>query len=226
MLPDHAGQPPDGVGVAADRATGRADAAALVEVLEHGEGPLLGEMAVERGRALALGEAALAGPAAEQSDVVRPAVTGAGREIAGVADAAGGALGVLTAEACEVIHAGDRSGRGRFDEVRGDEPDVAHILRCSPVRCSVILSHDRKLVNDFDVAMESLAIKLSDSSPIKPAFDSIREFLTDRLNMAEPEMLVKWNPRFKEFWSSRYVVSVLAEAVVLLKDQRKHYVIS
>jgi hypothetical protein len=79
----------------------------------------------------------------------------------------------------------------------------------------------RKLVNDFDVAMDSLAIKLSESSRIKPAFDSMREFLADQATMPEADWLAKWEPRFKEFWSAQYVVRVLAEAVVLLKDQRK-----
>jgi hypothetical protein len=112
-------------------------------VLEHGEGLSLGEMAVEQGRALALGEAVLAGLAVEQSDVILLAVAGADREVAGVTRAVEGALRVLTAEAREVVHAGDRSEQRRSDEVRGrDEPEVANILRCSPVQCSVILRHD------------------------------------------------------------------------------------
>ena len=53
------------------------DAAALVEVLEHGGSLLLGKMAVEQGRALTLGETILAGLAVEQPDVVLFAVTGA-----------------------------------------------------------------------------------------------------------------------------------------------------
>ena len=88
----------------ADQASGLADAAALVEVLEHGEGLLLGEMAVEQGRALALGEAGLAGVAVEQADVVLLAVAVADREVAGVASAVEGAVGVLAAEASEVVH--------------------------------------------------------------------------------------------------------------------------
>jgi hypothetical protein len=59
MLSGDAGQSAGRVGIDADEASGGADAAALVEVLEHGEGLLLGEMAVEQGRALALGEAYL-----------------------------------------------------------------------------------------------------------------------------------------------------------------------
>jgi hypothetical protein len=113
-------------------------------VLEDGEGLSFGEMAMEQGRALAFGEAVLAGLAVEQSDVVLLAVAGADREIASVTGAVEGALRVLTAEAREVVHAGDRSEQRRSDEVRGrDEPEVANILRCSPVQCSVILRHHR-----------------------------------------------------------------------------------
>jgi hypothetical protein len=77
MLSSDAGQSDDGIGIDADQASGGADAAALVEVLEHGESLLLGEMAVEQGRALTLGETILAGLAVEQPDVVLFAVTGA-----------------------------------------------------------------------------------------------------------------------------------------------------
>ena len=105
MLPGDAGQSADGVLIDADEAPGLSDAAALVEVLKHGVGLLLGEMAVEEGRPVALGEAALAGVAVEESDVVPCAVVGADREIASVASGVEGAVGVLTAEACEVIHA-------------------------------------------------------------------------------------------------------------------------
>ncbi len=102
-----AGQSADGVGIDADQAPGGTDAAALVEVLEHGEGLLLGEMGVEQGRALALGEAVFARLAVEQSDVVLFAVASADRESAGIAAGVEGALGILAAEAREVVHAGD-----------------------------------------------------------------------------------------------------------------------
>jgi hypothetical protein len=107
MLTGDAGQATDRVLIDADQAAGGADAAALVEVPEDGEGLLLGEMAVEQGRPLALGEAALTRPAVEQADVVPLAVAGADREVAGGAAGVEGAVGVLTAEAREVVHAGD-----------------------------------------------------------------------------------------------------------------------
>jgi hypothetical protein len=70
MLSDDAGQASNGVGIDADQTSGAADATALVEVLEHGEGLFFGEMAVEQGRALAFGEAIFARLAVEQPDVV------------------------------------------------------------------------------------------------------------------------------------------------------------
>jgi hypothetical protein len=145
MLSGDAGQSADGVGIDADQAPGGSDAAALVEVLEHGEGLLLGEMAVEQDCALALGEAVFAGVAVEQSDVILFAVAGADGEIAGVAPGVEDALGVLTAEAREVVHAKGRSGQRGTDELRGCEPNVAPILRCYPAQCSIILRHDPKL---------------------------------------------------------------------------------
>ena len=105
MLSNPAGQASDGVGIDADQASGGANATALVEVLEHGEGLLLGEVAVEQGRALALGEATLAGLAVEQPDVVLLAITGADREVAGVPSSVESAIGFLATKAREVVHA-------------------------------------------------------------------------------------------------------------------------
>jgi hypothetical protein len=104
MIAGDAGQSDDGVGIDPDQAPGGADAATLVEMLEYGEGLLLGEMAVEQRRALALGEPSLAGLAGGQPDVVAFAVAGADREVVGVAPGVEGALGVLATEAREVVH--------------------------------------------------------------------------------------------------------------------------
>jgi hypothetical protein len=142
MLSGDAGQSDDGVGIDPDQASGGADATALIQVLEDGEGLLLGEMGVEQGRALSLREAALAGVAVEQADVVLLAVAGADGKIASVALAVEDALGVLAAEAREVVHVGVRSGQRGSDEFRGYSPEAAPILRGSLARCSIILRHD------------------------------------------------------------------------------------
>jgi hypothetical protein len=104
MLTGDAGQSTDGVGIDADQASGGADATALVEVPEHVECLFFGEMAVEQGRSLALGESILACLAVEQPDVVLLAVAGAGREVTGVPRAVEGAVGILATEAREVVH--------------------------------------------------------------------------------------------------------------------------
>src|SRR5262249_49365393 len=108
----------DVVGIDADEPAGGADAASLVEVLEHGEGLVVGEMTVEQGRPLPLGEAALAGVAVEQADVIPFAVAGADREGADATPRVEGAARVLAAEAREVIHAVGRSGQ-RGAEIGG-----------------------------------------------------------------------------------------------------------
>jgi hypothetical protein len=97
-------QADDGIAVDVDQAPRLSDAAALTEVLEHGAGLLLGQVGVEKRRALAFGEAVLAGVAVEQPDVVLFAVAVTDGEVCGVALAVEGACGILAAEACEVVH--------------------------------------------------------------------------------------------------------------------------
>jgi hypothetical protein len=104
MLPDHLRQADDGIAVDDDQAPGLSDAAALGEVSEHGACLLVGQVGVEQRRALALGEAVLAGVAVEQPDVVPFAVAVADGEVCGVASAVEAAIGILAAEACEVVH--------------------------------------------------------------------------------------------------------------------------
>jgi hypothetical protein len=118
MLPGPLGQADDRIGVDVDQAAGLPDAAAFAEVVEDRAGLLLGEMAMEQRRALALGEAVFAGLAVEQPDVVALAVAGADREVAGVAAAEEGAIGILAAEAREVVHGTAAPRRGRRDEIR------------------------------------------------------------------------------------------------------------
>lgn len=104
MLSGQFRQADDAISVDVDQASGLSDAAAFGEVWEDGAGLLLGQVGVEQRGALALGEAGLAGVTGEQSDVVRFAVAVADREVCGVASAVQGALGILAAEAREVVH--------------------------------------------------------------------------------------------------------------------------
>jgi hypothetical protein len=104
VLPGGAGQSDDGVAVDADEPSGGADAAALVEVLEDGVGLLLGQVAAVQRRALALGEAGPAGVAVELPELLVLAESAAGREVTGAALAVERAVGILAAEAGEVVH--------------------------------------------------------------------------------------------------------------------------
>jgi hypothetical protein len=70
------GEADDGVLADPDQAGGLADADALGEVGQDGEGLVGGQAGVEQGRALALGEAGLAGLAVQQAALVL-AVAGA-----------------------------------------------------------------------------------------------------------------------------------------------------
>jgi hypothetical protein len=66
-----------------------------------------------------LGEAVLAGVAVEQPDVVLLAVASADREISGVAPSVGGAVGILAAEASEVVHGWEAPGGPGRVGIRG-----------------------------------------------------------------------------------------------------------
>jgi hypothetical protein len=141
MIAGGFGQSDDGVAMGADEATGLADAVALGEVVEDGAGLLLGHPAVEQRGALALGEAGLAGPAVEQSDVVILAVAAADGEIAGVAAAVQEAFGILAAEAREVVHGEAASRLAGWVEVQCIDEEVLDILRRLIALCSVIPGH-------------------------------------------------------------------------------------
>jgi hypothetical protein len=110
MSPGAEGVADDGVLVDMDQAAGLADAAAVGEVGQDGLGLVVGQSAVEQGRAFAFGEARLAGLAVEESALVL-AVPAADGEVALAAMAVGGAVGVLAAKAAQVVvHGGPGTG--------------------------------------------------------------------------------------------------------------------
>jgi hypothetical protein len=104
MLPGGASQPDDGVGGDPDEPAGLSDAVALVQVVEDGDGGLIGEPAAEQRRALAFGEAGAAAVAVEESELLVPAVSGTDREVSGVASAVERTVRLLAAEAGQVVH--------------------------------------------------------------------------------------------------------------------------
>ena len=107
MLTSDPGESHDGVAMDADEATGGTDAAAFVEVFEHRERRLLGQMTPVERRALAFGEAGAAGVAIELPVLLELAVVAADREVAGVPPAVALTVGILAAEAGEVVHGAD-----------------------------------------------------------------------------------------------------------------------
>jgi|SRR5947208_2048768 len=121
MLAGPAGPPGDGVAMDADEPAGLPGAVALGEVVEHRAGLVVREMRAEERGALAFGEAVFAGPTVEEPDVVLLAEATANGEVAGVASAVEGAIGVLTAEASQVVHGSKRAGPGPGFEMRNGE---------------------------------------------------------------------------------------------------------
>src|SRR6266545_2849692 len=93
----------DGILADAGEARGLADAAALGQVVQHGHGLVRGQAGVEQRGALALGEAGLAGAAVQQPAPLAPIVSADG-EVAVAALPVVRALGILAAEAAQVLH--------------------------------------------------------------------------------------------------------------------------
>jgi hypothetical protein len=93
-----------GVPVHVGQAAGLADADALLEVGQDGDGFLVGEAAVEQGGPLALAEAVLAGAAGEVTPWRAAAVTEGNAKVAQATLAIVGALGILAAEVLEIVH--------------------------------------------------------------------------------------------------------------------------
>jgi hypothetical protein len=98
------GQADHRVLVDADEAGGLADAHALAEVGQDGQGLVLGQSAVEEGGALPLAEAVLAGAAGEATPLLVSAVTEGHAEVAQAALAVVGACGILAAKGLEFVH--------------------------------------------------------------------------------------------------------------------------
>jgi hypothetical protein len=104
VLAGHHGQPDDRVFVDADEAAGLSDATAFLEVLQDGEGLVVGELAAEQGGALTFGEALLAGAAGETAELFVFAVSEGDAEVVEASLAVVLAAGVLAAEGFQVVH--------------------------------------------------------------------------------------------------------------------------
>jgi len=95
-------QPGDGVLADPHQPGGLSGPTAVVEVLQDPCDLVVGELGVEVGRPLELGEPRLAGPAVQEAVVIL-AVVAADREVAGAAAAVLRTVGVLAAMQCEVV---------------------------------------------------------------------------------------------------------------------------
>jgi hypothetical protein len=105
------GQADHGVLVDADEAAGLTHATTLLEVLQDGQGFVVGELAAVQGGALAFAETVLAGAAGEDAPLLVGAITEADTQVVKAALAVVGALGVLTAEDFQVVHGVSRRQR-------------------------------------------------------------------------------------------------------------------
>jgi hypothetical protein len=142
VLSGGAGQSDDGVAMDTDQSSGGADAAALVEVLEHRVRLLLRQMAAVERRAFALGEAGPAGVAVKLSELLVLSVVAADGEVAGVASAVERTVGILATEAGEVVHEAQGLGVRDRAAIRGWNRESSHILRSIPHQGSTGLGHD------------------------------------------------------------------------------------
>jgi len=132
----------DGVAMDADEAAGGPDATAVLEMFEHREGCSLGEMAAIQRCALAFREAGAAGVARELSVWLGFTVVAADREVAGIAPAVEGPVGVLAAEAGEVIPGAQGLAVMGQDAIRRENRRPSPILRPVPHQGSTCLGHD------------------------------------------------------------------------------------
>ena len=94
----------DRVLVDIDQATGGSRPATLAEVLEDGEGFVVGQAGVFEHGPLALGEGAFAGATVDQSDPPALAAPTTKVEVFTASDAGIGAVGILTAEVLDSDH--------------------------------------------------------------------------------------------------------------------------
>jgi hypothetical protein len=95
-----------GVLVDADQATGGPRPAAFPDVLQDGEGLIVGQACVLQDGPLALGEGTLAGAAVDQADPPALAAPAAEVEVFIAPDAGIRALGILTAQVFDGDHDG------------------------------------------------------------------------------------------------------------------------
>jgi hypothetical protein len=122
-----ASQTRDGALVDLEQAAGLSDAAAVVEMLQDGEGFVLGQMGLEQRRALALREAGLAGLAPQQTTrPVRP-VEAARPDVATAALAVVRTVGVEATVSRKIFHHSTSGTSGELDESPRSPPIISRV---------------------------------------------------------------------------------------------------
>jgi hypothetical protein len=111
LASDH-GQAYHGVLVDTDEAARLPHAATLLEVLEHGQRLVVGQLAAIQGAAFAFAEAVLAGAAGQDTAVLVGAVAEADTQIAETPLTVVNAVRILTAEDFQVVHRGFTLAKG------------------------------------------------------------------------------------------------------------------
>lgn len=104
MLACEDGQAYHGVLVDTDQASGLTDATTFLQMLEHGEGFVVGKFGAVERSAFAFGETLLAGAAGQDTALLVGAIAKAHTQIVAAALAVVGAVGVEAAEFFQVIH--------------------------------------------------------------------------------------------------------------------------
>jgi hypothetical protein len=104
VLASEDGQADDRVFVDTDQAARLADAAALLQVLQDGDGLVLRKFAMEQRGAFAFGEALLAGATGQDAALLVGTVAEADTEIVAATLAVVLAVGVLATEGFQVVH--------------------------------------------------------------------------------------------------------------------------
>jgi hypothetical protein len=150
VLAGRFGQADDRVFVDTHQASRLADATTLLEVTQNRDGLVGGESRVEQGSAFAFGEALLAGTAGQQAALVG-AVAETDAKVVEAALAVLGAVRVLAAESCEVVH-----GHGPQGKVRDALDKSLRLSYKSGVGPAMLIRHhqslDPQLVRFLEIA--------------------------------------------------------------------------
>ncbi|GAA4440310.1 hypothetical protein [Bremerella cremea] len=64
-------------------------------------------------------------------------------------------------------------------------------------------------------------IKLADDAPTVVQLNVVREFLKDQSSLKEEQLLIKWNPRFREFYEAQIAIGRLSGVIAELVEKQR-----